>query len=152
MTKEELAAMLNNRAYLHETTPEIEQLAKDNNLLIVFGCSDDLCEFRGAIFEEFDCYEGGTITHNDLQKPIKALWCSDRDCSWSYETELPHAEFNIYDDDELYCIGMVIDLNNNEHEYRDFIEQALEDGMCMEDIKMVVSVVKELRKRGRENG
>ncbi len=149
MTKEELAAMLNNRAYLHETTPEIEQLAKDNNLLIVFGCSDDLCEFRGAIFEEFDCYEGGTITHNDLQKPIKALWCS---CSWSYETELPHAEFNIYDDDELYCIGMVIDLNNNEHEYRDFIEQALADGMCMEDIKMVVSVVKELRKRGRENG
>ena len=152
MTKEELAEMLNNRAYLHETTPEIEQLAKDNNLLIVFGCSDDLCEFRGAIFEEFDCYEGGTITHNDLQKPIKALWCSDRDCSWSYETELPHAEFNIYDDDELYCIGMVIDLNNNEHEYRDFIEQAIGYGMCMEDIKMVVSVVKELRKRGRENG
>ncbi len=152
MTKEELAEMLNNRAYLHETNPEIEQLAKDNNLLIVFGCSDDLCEFRGAIFEEFDCYEGGTIRHKELPKPIEALWCSGRDCSWSYETELPYAEFNIYEDDELYCIGMVVDLNNPEHEYRDFIEQALADGICMEDIKLAVSVIKALKKRGRENG
>ncbi len=150
MTKEELAAMLNNRAYFYETTPEIERLAKDNNLLIVFGNGDDLCEFCGAIDEEFDCYEGGTITHKDLQKPIEALWCSGRDCSWSYETELPHAEFNIYEGDELYCIGMVVDLNHTE--YRDFIEQALADGICMEDIKLAVSVIKELKKRGRENG
>ena len=151
MTKEELAEMLNNRVYLHETTPEIERLAKDNNLLIVFGGSDDLCEFRGAIFEEFDCYEGGTITHKELSKPIEALWCcSGRDCSWSYETELPHAEFNIYDDDELFCIGMVVDLNHIE--YRDFIEQALADGICMEDIELAVSIIKELKKRGRDNG
>lgn len=53
MTKEELAEMLNNRAYLYETTSEIEQLAKDNNLLIVFGGSDFLCKLRGAIYEEF---------------------------------------------------------------------------------------------------
>ena len=152
MTKEELAEMLNNRAYLHETTPEIEQLAKDNNLLIVFGCSDDLCEFRGAILEEVDCYEGGTIRHKELPKPIESLLCSGRDCLWSYETELPYAEFNIYEDDELYCIGMVVDLNNPEHEYRDFIEQALADGIYMEDIKLAVSVIKALKKRGRENG
>ncbi len=150
MTKEELAEMLNNRAYLHETTPELEQLAKDNNLLIVFGGSDDLCEFRGAIFDEIGCYDGGTIRHKELSKPIEALWCSGRDCSWSYETELPHAEFNIYDDDELFCIGMVVDLNHIE--YRDFIEQALADGICMEDIELAVSIIKELKKRGRENG
>lgn len=150
MTKEELAEMLNNRTYLHETTSEIEQLAKDNNLLIVFGGSDFLCKLRGAIYEEFYCYDGGTIRHKELSKPIEALWCSGRDCSWSYETELPHAEFNIYDDDELYCIGMVVDLNHTE--YRDFIEQALADGICMEDIELAVSIIKELKKRGRDNG
>lgn len=150
MTKEELAAMLNGRQYCEEVTPEIEQIAKDNNLLIVFGYSDDLCELRGAIFGEIGCYDGGTITHKELPKPIEALWCSGRDCTWSYETELPHAEFNIYEGDELYCIGMVVDMNHTE--YRDFIEQALADGVCMEDIELAVSVIRELKKRGRDNG
>ena len=47
---------------------------------------------------------------------------------------------------------MVVDLNNPEHEYRDFIEQELADGICMEDIKLAVSVIKALKKRGLENG
>lgn len=117
MTKEELATMLDGRQYRDETTPEIEQLAKEGNLLIVFGASDDLCEFRGAINDEFGCYDGGEITCENLPKSIEAVWCplewdsSDSDCSWAYKTELPHANFRIYEGDELYCIGIVIDLN-----------------------------------------
>ncbi len=34
----------------------------------------------------------------------------DRGCAWSYKTDMPYAEFNIFEDDELYCVGMVIEL------------------------------------------
>ena len=117
MTKEELATMLDGRQYRDETTTEIEQLAKENNLLIVFGASDDLCEFRGAIEDEFGCYDGGKITCEKLPKSIEAVWCplerdsSDSNCSWAYKTELPHSTFRIYENDELYCVGIVVDLN-----------------------------------------
>lgn len=111
MTKEELAAMLDGRQYREETTPQIEKLAKENNLLIIFGASDDLCEFRGAICDEFGCYDGGTIKCWDLPKTIEAIWCPDnKNCSWAYETELPYAEFRIYEDDEIYCVGIVVDI------------------------------------------
>ncbi len=112
MTKEELATMLDGRQYLAETTSQIEQLAKDNNLLIVYGGSDDLCEFRGAIDDEMDCYEGRMITHKELSKPIEAIWCpKDIDCAWSYKTDLPYSEFRIFEGNELYCIGIVVNLN-----------------------------------------
>lgn len=113
MTKEELATVLNGRQYRNEITPEIEKLAKENNLLIIFGASDDLCEFRGAISDEFGCYDGGTIECKDLPKPIEAVWDPPKfNCSWIYKTDMPHTEFKIYEDEELYCIGIVIDLND----------------------------------------
>ncbi len=52
LTKEELAARLNGRQYREEITPEEEQLAKENSLVVIFGYSDDLIELRGAINEE----------------------------------------------------------------------------------------------------
>ena len=61
MTKEELAALINGREYRDEVTPEIIQNAKENNLVIVFGASDDLMELRGAIDDEIGCYDGGFI-------------------------------------------------------------------------------------------
>ncbi len=112
MTKEELATMLDGRQYLAETTPQIEQLARDNNLLIVYGGSDDLCEFRGAIDDEIDCYDGGTITNEKLLKLIEAIWCpKDVECFWAYKTDLPYSEFRIFEDDGVYCVGIVVDLS-----------------------------------------
>ncbi len=52
LTKEELAARINGRAYRDEITPEEEKLAKENSLVVIFGASDDLIELRGAINEE----------------------------------------------------------------------------------------------------
>ena len=122
MTKEELAAMLDGRQYLNEITTEIENFVYKNNLLIVFGYSDDLCEFRGAICYEFDCCDGGIIKCWNLPKSIEVIWCpDDKDCSWTYETELPYAEFKIYDGDKLYCIGIVVDLNEADKEYKSFL-------------------------------
>lgn len=52
MTKEELAAKINGREYGQELFPAEEQAARTAGLVVVFGASDDLMEFRGAIHDE----------------------------------------------------------------------------------------------------
>lgn len=59
MTKEQLAELLDGNEYLDEITKEQEQIAKENNLLVLFGASDDLLEMRGAIYDEVEAYDGG---------------------------------------------------------------------------------------------
>lgn len=134
MNKEELAKLLNGREYGNEITVAEKEKAKENNLVVVFGYSDDCMEFCGAIDDEVDCFDGG-VAYLDgkelvessiiedckqcrfLQKHLKhlrkieAVWCpKDMDCSWKYETDIPHSKFNIYEDGELYCVGIVFDL------------------------------------------
>lgn len=132
MDYQELAKILNGGTYRNETTKKIEQTAKENGIVIVFGASDDLMEFRGAIYDEVDCYEGGTayLNANGLFqskcdddncpyaqneklscKTITSIWCGkDTDFTWSYKTDIPHATFEILDDDEKYCLGICFDL------------------------------------------
>jgi hypothetical protein len=129
MTKEEMASKLNGREYGNEITPPEENEAKESGLVVVFGASDDLCEFRGAIYDEADCYEGGKIPitragvlHSEcgdsrcpyfkkLQEScakIKAIW--DRDgYSWIYEAPFSVATFEIMEDGETYCRGIVFE-------------------------------------------
>ena len=61
MNAKELAAKLNGREYLQEITRGEAELAKASGLVVVYGASDDLIEFRGAIRDEGDCYDGGTV-------------------------------------------------------------------------------------------
>lgn len=143
-TKEELAARLHGVEIGDECADrQIIADAKESNLLIVYGASDDLCEFEGAFSEEVDCYEGGTIrftragkcpdeeilrqaleTLNDALGftpalpellTVEAVWDDEapdgRQPSWHYKTTLPHATFDVMEDGELYCIGLVIDLS-----------------------------------------
>jgi hypothetical protein len=56
MTKEKLATILSGREYGDEITSDEEELAKASGLVVIFGASDDLIEFRGAIDREEDCY------------------------------------------------------------------------------------------------
>lgn len=134
LTIESLAALLNGRTYRKEITREEEQRAAAAGLVVVFGASDDLMEFRGAIDEEVGAWEGTTvrvtaagllprwdsIDHDNeaecesyfrlkLQHSteIKALWGKDEKWTWTYETAIPHATFEITDDDEHYCRGIV---------------------------------------------
>ena len=60
MTKEELAARLTGREYRDEITAAEEAEARAAGLVVVFGASDDLMEFEGAIRDEIGCYDGGT--------------------------------------------------------------------------------------------
>ena len=59
MNTQQLAELLNNRQYRNEIEDDEIQVAKENNLLVVFGHSDDNVELRGAIYEEYSV--GNTI-------------------------------------------------------------------------------------------
>lgn len=136
MTKEQFAAMLNGREYGSEITRDEAKTAKENGLVVVYGYSDDNCEFEGAIDEEIPCLEGRVITFNkdgsnftddngkifltyhqkkSTPEPnkIEAVFSpSDPDCTWIYKTDIPHATFNIYEDGELFCVGIVFSIND----------------------------------------
>lgn len=138
MNKEELAKELDGNQYRDEVSSELELKAKENGLVIIFGASDDLMEIRGAIDDEIGMYEGGEayIHNNDIlrcedpfddldemiqflagfgvavcQHKIIAEWDKD-DYSWVYSSEIPHASFDILEDDDKYCRGIVIDLKD----------------------------------------
>lgn len=133
-TKETLAAMLDGREYPMRTTQQERADAKAAGLVIVYGASDDLIEFEGAISDEGGCYNGGEFQidvkgflpdFDDCEdeeaaadyfkrKPnvrkIKAIWDRGDGVSWCYETDIPHATFRVMEDGEVYCIGLVFDL------------------------------------------
>lgn len=132
MTKETLAALLNGREYGDEITREEEAQARAAGLVAVFGYSDDNAELRGAIHDEVGCGDGGTFMvgksgvipepdRDELEvlekfgvldvatksgRKIKAIW-SRGDYSWQYETDIPHATFEIFEEGGKYCRGIV---------------------------------------------
>ena len=66
MNAESLSKKLNGCEYRDEVSTEVANEAKERGLVIVFGASDDLIEFRGAIYDEIDAYEG---THFIIATP-----------------------------------------------------------------------------------
>jgi hypothetical protein len=132
MTKEELAALLSGREYGSEMTDEEEARAKASGLMVIFGASDDLTELRGAVSDEVGAFSGAThhvdakgfipdwdsVDHDDEDEcrayfaregkgaEVRAKWSQDG-FSWVIETDLPHATFDIMEDDETYCRGVV---------------------------------------------
>lgn len=130
-----LCKMLNGREIGRETNPTIEQIAKENNLVIVYGYGDDGVTLRGAIKDFGDCSGGGTIyldpangtilrsKCDDYQCPyfarlkgkaptIKAVWCAEPDVSWTYETEIPHIVFSIMEEGSVFCHGIIFCLED----------------------------------------
>jgi hypothetical protein len=131
--QERVAATLTGREIGHEVTRLEAATAAHAGLVIVFGASDDLMEFEGAISAEFDCYDGGTVwvdakgvldrdaceTDEEIAdhvrrkktaRKIDALWAAEDGYSWTYRTDIPHATFEIVEDGEPYCRGIVFAL------------------------------------------
>lgn len=132
MTKEELAEKLNCSQYPFEPSDEIIGLARESNLMIIFGDSDDLMEIRGLVTDEFNCFDGGECMidsqgilpswdygdyedEDEAEKyfkrkktavSIEAQWCNG-DYSWTYKTDIPHATFDIMEESEKYCRGII---------------------------------------------
>lgn len=136
MTAKELAIRLNGREYRNEMTLEEMSIAKESGLVVVVGASDDLMEFHGAIEDEAGCFEGGKayvspsgiwkdydcggdqqceFLENAKKKyvPIYALWAVEG-YSWIYDTKIPHETFEIMEDGEKYCRGIVFSIEDLE--------------------------------------
>lgn len=112
MTIYEYAEALKWREMGNELTEEEEKKAKELGFVVVFAYSDDNAEFRGAIDDEVGCFDGGRIYENG-DKYIDALWCVDVDnFTWTYETNIEHAIFPIYEDGEGFCKGIVMRLED----------------------------------------
>lgn len=138
MNAKELAALLNGRKYGSETTAEEEELAKENNLVIVYGSSDDCVELRGALDEEFGDHniyfnEEGFIENEcddddcpyyqkiiEQSARIQPEYCNypDMPDGWGFRvnqadgTEIPHETFEIIEEDEVFCKGIVFSLDD----------------------------------------
>ena len=139
MTKEQLAALLHNRQYREEITKEERQAAKAAGLVVVFGRSDDLMEFAGAITDQVgtDAYitQDGQLYEPGCEdedcpheqkiraacKTISAVWYDEEKVfhkpsgepySWTYKTDIPHTTFDIMEDGDPYCRGIVFSIND----------------------------------------
>lgn len=128
MNIKEIAEKLNGREYDGEILLKEEcNYLRDLGFVVVFGYSDDNAEFRGAIDDEVGCYGGKDILINkdgifeecececkysklakEKAKVIEAIWGTEY--SWEYKTNIPHEEFEIFEDGEKYCKGIVFDI------------------------------------------
>lgn len=134
MTKELLAELLDGREYGGEIDKAEAHQAKQYGLVVVFGYSDDNVELRGAIYEEVGAYEGTTL-YFDTQGLLENK-CIDEDCPhyaeakktaktieavsdmsgngdycWTFKTDIPHATFDIMEEGEKFCKGIVFEIS-----------------------------------------
>lgn len=92
-----------------------------------YGYSDDNVEFEGAIRDEVGAWEGTTIHLTD--KGLCQSKCGEGDdcpyfkatlkrartikatySPWLFETDIPHVTFDVMEEGELYCRGIVFRL------------------------------------------
>lgn len=110
------------------------EMEKDG-VIAIYGMSDDLLEFSGVINDEFGAWNGfsGRLTKDlnvfdekyksEGEAPqdrieelpfVRAVWSPEDSqgnifASWKIETDLPHGEFEIFEDGELFCVGVIVD-------------------------------------------
>jgi len=133
ITMKQLADRINGRDIGEEITKDDIMDAKESGLLIVCGASDDLTVFYGAFSDEAGAWGGEThkVTtsgdifyvqeeHDDLIKAgwtppkivmeVTAEWSpTDPAASWLITANVPYESFDIMEDGELYCRGIVVD-------------------------------------------
>lgn len=135
MNTKEIAEQLDGIQYGDRIPQNIITQAKAAGIVIVHGASDDLIKFHGAIDDDLYCYndEKFWITGKGLYPvnkcnegdncpnyvkptkntavPLYTLWdgapCA---ANWSFRFRIPHYTFKIWDEECLYCIGIVFSL------------------------------------------
>ena len=135
MNAKELAAKLNGREYLHEITRGEAELAKASGLVVVYGASDDLIEFRGAIRDEggapgdvlidtkgvLPSWDSASESEESAQeyfereaksRTVEARFAEESNYTWIYKTDIPHETFEIVEDGEPYCRGIVFNIGD----------------------------------------
>lgn len=133
MTKKELATLLDGREYDNELPDELNKIAAKSGLVVIYGSSDDLMEFGGAMDEEVDIYGGGSvwIDRNEVnpllahvamseegefintgKNKIEALRHGIPPYAWAYSTSIPHETFDILRRGNKYCRGIVFSVSD----------------------------------------
>lgn len=131
MDIKEFAKLIDGRENGYEIFSKQEiEIAQENGFIIVYGYSDDLMEFEGAMRDEGACYGGGNVYFSkhevcqsdddisEYKNCIKAIWYgrekdeNGKQIGWTYETGMPHETFMIYEDGEPYCKGIVFSIDN----------------------------------------
>jgi hypothetical protein len=128
VTKETLAASLDGREYPMRLTKDELRVAELGKLVIVTGASDDLMEFEGVITDEFGAPGEQYVTQNGMlpehdedceckfcgykdavnkARKIEAVWNDSGNPCWTIKTEIPHTQFNVMEDGEVFCRGIV---------------------------------------------
>jgi len=121
ITLKEFAAMLHGRDRRPNMTTEELLLAKNRGFVVVYGDSDDLVEFEGAIRAEGDTdplvknapagvlvlSEKGELLQEDSdlyaeylkenRNVITVFYCCKDGLNWVFETDIPHETFLTYD-------------------------------------------------------
>ena len=81
---------------------------------------------NGAICDEGGCFDGGRVYFDkdgvDQEGEERANWIDARWCdgmnrdglpaTWTYETEVPCERFDIWEDGEVYCVGLVFSIED----------------------------------------
>ena len=137
-SKETFAKMLDGRDITdHEyiLTNREHSIAQEHDLVIVYGDSDNLVEFRGAIDDEISCddeeseillingvlpaYQHVELFDDDMDELIDMLKTYSKDTviqtinvlssPWNFKIDIPHSQFNLFKNGKLYCTGIIFD-------------------------------------------
>ena len=107
-----IAEKLNGRQYLDELHSDEEEELKQQGIVVVYGYSDDCVEFRGAIDDEVGMFCDGAIWVPPEKDTKSAIIVSHSPLLWEFKTEIPHEEFIIYEDAEVFGKGIVFFLED----------------------------------------
>jgi len=112
-----------------------ENIASMNGWTVIYGCSDDLIEFEGYISEEMSQYGSDSLhivkkkdslevlddyDYNNINQKfeeyniklpsVKILFNNNHDdYYWYIYSDVPYLSFDIMEDDEKFCRGIIID-------------------------------------------
>ena len=121
---EQIASRLDGMCYRQTFPDDITKTTLNTDgLIVITGAGDDLMEIHGVVNDEYSglsphviLASGEIIPEHKLDEThvvaghLKPEWCeSGNPDGWSYSTNIPHATFRIMEDNEIYCIGLVID-------------------------------------------
>jgi len=137
MTVKQWAEKLNGREYCNEVSTTEHLQMVNEGVIAAYGASDDLLDFNGALNDEIGAFEGTTVlifrdgkwvrifdeeenketgefNRKQVEKmlKVKAIWCPKGEddevyTSWEIDTTIPHEHFDIMEDGELFCRGIV---------------------------------------------
>jgi len=134
MKIEEWTNLLSGREYCGELSKAEELKLKEDGFIVVIGQSDDLLDFRGYIHDEVGAWNGTkvkitssykifdedenkeTFEFNSFQisnmNYVEAIWAPEDEkgdtwTSWHIRSNIFCKTFDIMEDGELYCRGII---------------------------------------------